>query len=52
MRDESRSIFLDCPPKPLSQCGGGVNREWTDKAMLIPITEGPDTICITSSSGA
>lgn len=26
--------------------------EWTDKAELIPITGGPDTICITSSSGA
>jgi len=44
-------IFPDCPPKPLSQHRGGMSSRWMDTAVLIPITGGPDTICITSSSG-
>lgn len=42
MRNKSRGIFPDCPPKPLSQRGGGTSSEWMDKAALIPITGGPE----------
>lgn len=45
-------IFPDCSPKPLSQHRGATGSEWTDEAALIPIAEGPDAICIMSSSAA